>query len=459
MVPTDVTVNLTSNFVTTPTASGSSSSSSASSLGQAQFVNQALDFQGLYTDIQQALKYMYYAAGGGCNLLQHGELLVVKVMNEDNAQHDVTMTIPVVVTRVNVAPKITAPQYPRWSLQGLGLGLGSGTSGEVAEEYSYWQVQADVIQKLYLGTSTSTSGSSSTSIAADGSSSVGVGSSLPVRVWNMEETSQQSDLAVFQNAHSTYVLGVQYGSDKVTLLSSSYVPPDTPTTLVFTLDDGAFQTNNNSNVSGPLTFACIVDGLVFPATLLAANTTNNINTNTNSSSSSSSSSSSTSSNNSTSTNNTNTTSVVAPAPVLALVPRRVSCQVTCEALSRLPTATMGVKTSWVQLAATPTTPTSATSSSSTSTASSSSTSSSISTSTVSSSGSSSGSSSASSSNDNVMLSNYLPLFIYPLPAITSYTPSAMYLSRYLLPSLISPILSPYIAVITQLKQCNPNSLE
>ena len=31
--------------------------------------------------------------------MQHGEFVVVKVVNEDNGLHDVTMTIPVVVSR------------------------------------------------------------------------------------------------------------------------------------------------------------------------------------------------------------------------------------------------------------------------------------------------------------------------------------------------------------------------
>ena len=80
-------------------SSSSTASSSSSSSNTGGFVNQALDFQGLYADVQLALNYMSYAAGGGCNLLQHGEFVVVKVVNEDNGLHDVTMTIPVVVSR------------------------------------------------------------------------------------------------------------------------------------------------------------------------------------------------------------------------------------------------------------------------------------------------------------------------------------------------------------------------
>ena len=74
-----------------------------------------------------------------------------------------------------------------------------------------------------------------------------------------------SQLAVFRGEYDTYVLGFQYGNEVITLLSNSYIPMTSNSSITIQISIGNSFTSYLESKSSE--FFCFLDGVSSPARL------------------------------------------------------------------------------------------------------------------------------------------------------------------------------------------------
>jgi hypothetical protein len=158
----------------------------------------ALDFQGPYGAIVEALKNISYIGRKGCNTLRQNEFLTLKVMNVENTSHNVTNIINIGLLSVNDPPQITTAGNPRWKISGLKL---KSSRDHASTEFDTHQHDSGINNK-----------------------NLPISSSSPIEVSNQQRVSSSSEITVFEGTYDTYMLAVQFTTTRVSLVSSSYVP-------------------------------------------------------------------------------------------------------------------------------------------------------------------------------------------------------------------------------------------
>ena len=206
--------------------------------------NSFLNFEGFYGSMRFALLNITYTARDYCNRKQHDELIIIEINNLDNLSQMLSVNIPVVIVPVNRPPQIIREEFPSWTFRGIQL---QRTLDFNSAAFEYFQLQSGPGSK---GSSLSKNIEIS-SISSDFTISSG--------------ENVMSQLAVFRGEYDTYVLGFQYGNEVITLLSNSYIPMTSNSSIPIQISIGnSFASYLESKSSE---FFCFLDGVSSPARL------------------------------------------------------------------------------------------------------------------------------------------------------------------------------------------------
>lgn len=169
----------------------------------------SLAYEGNYADVVSSLNELVFSASTSCNRNQHGSIMAVRVMNTDNYDHNVSITLDIVIVPVNAAPEIVANRYPRWSLDGIQL-----VASADAQESNYTYAQLPLGEEQLMGLSAA-------------SAITEFGGDVNNRIWNQGSASSGGEVAIISGDRDSYMLQIQFHNYVVELVSSSYVPFDT----------------------------------------------------------------------------------------------------------------------------------------------------------------------------------------------------------------------------------------